>query len=143
MKKLLLIWLAAFAPVSCAQEKQPSKPLYMWFDCEANLAICDHPIRFVTMCPKPRHGLYRCRGRREVDHGRNALQERYSALHGRMGGCDPSENYDRWVISSRRGQAGHARAWVAQRVCRRSQLFRPGNHLRRSCRLAVAGVHRR
>ena len=43
MKKLLLIWLAAFAAVSCAQEKQPSKPLYMWFDCEANYATLSHP----------------------------------------------------------------------------------------------------
>ena len=43
MKKLLLIWLAAFAAVSCAQEKLPSKPLYMWFDCEANYATLSHP----------------------------------------------------------------------------------------------------
>ena len=43
MKKLLLIWLAAFAAVSCAQEKHPSKPLYMWFDCEANYATLSHP----------------------------------------------------------------------------------------------------
>ena len=43
MKKLLLIWLAAFAAVSCAQEKQPPKPLYMWFDCEANYATLSHP----------------------------------------------------------------------------------------------------
>ena len=43
MKKLLLICLAALAAVSCTQEKQQSKPLYMWFDCEANYARLSHP----------------------------------------------------------------------------------------------------
>ena len=43
MKKLLLICLAAFAAASCTQEKQQSKPLYMWFDCEGNYATLSHP----------------------------------------------------------------------------------------------------
>ena len=43
MKKLLFICLAAFAAASCTQEKQQSKPLYMWFDCEGNYATLSHP----------------------------------------------------------------------------------------------------
>ncbi|MEG0788606.1 MAG: alpha amylase family protein [Alistipes sp.] len=42
MKKLLLCCFAALAVVSCTTVKQ-EKPLYMWFDCEANYARLSHP----------------------------------------------------------------------------------------------------
>ncbi|WP_295938942.1 alpha amylase family protein [uncultured Alistipes sp.] len=42
MKKLFLICIAALAALSCTGAKQ-EKPLYMWFDCEANFARLSHP----------------------------------------------------------------------------------------------------
>ncbi|MFR0893335.1 MAG: hypothetical protein ACLSGF_00090 [Alistipes onderdonkii] len=91
MKKLLLICLAAFAAASCTQEKQQSKPLYMWFDCEGNYATLSHPDSIRYYVSKIHDmGFTDVVVDVKVDHGRNALQERYCALHGRMGRRDPS-----------------------------------------------------
>ena len=44
MKRLFLLCLAAaLAAVACAKRQQAPKPLYMWFDCEANYARLSHP----------------------------------------------------------------------------------------------------
>lgn len=44
MKKFLFFCLAALATVACShKEGQPTKPLYMWFDCEANYARLSNP----------------------------------------------------------------------------------------------------
>ena len=45
MKKFLLLCLAALAATACSHKEtaQPAKPLYMWFDCEANYARMSNP----------------------------------------------------------------------------------------------------
>ena len=71
--------------------KQPSKPLYMWFDCEANYATLSHPDSI-------RYYVFKIHDMGFTDvvvdvksiMGETLYKERYSALHGRMGGCDPS-----------------------------------------------------
>ena len=46
MKRLFLLCLAAaLAAVACAKRQQTPKPLYMWFDCEANYARLSHVDR--------------------------------------------------------------------------------------------------
>ena len=99
----------------------------------------DPPLRL----PAPRHGFHRPGGGREVDHGRNALQERHSPLYGRMGGRDaPRGLRHAGPLHRGRPQTGHAGPRLAQRLRRRPQLLRPRHHLRRTRRLAVAGLHR-
>ena len=55
MKRLFLLCLAAaLAAVACAKRQQTPKPLYMWFDCEANYARLSHPDSI-------RHYVRKCR----------------------------------------------------------------------------------
>ena len=145
MKRLFLLCLAAaLAAVACAKRQQAPKPLYMWFDCEANYARLSHPDSI-------RHYVSRLHDMGFTDlvvdvksiMGETLYKERHSPLYGRMGGRDaPRGLRHAGPLHRGRPQTGHAGPRLAQRLRRRPQLLRPRHHLRRTRRLAVAGLHR-